>query len=205
VSFKVQVLGKARKALEAAHARVALRRCTEVGPLTRVVGRVIVVNHGSIRLGSRVRLTGRPVPIELAALEGASLVVGDGTGMNRGVSICAANSISIGRRCGIGNDCLIIDTDFHQVGDHSQTQPGDAAPIVIGDKVWLAARTVVLKGVTIGEGAVACAGSVIATSVPPYTMVGGSPARVIKRLEAPGAAPSAVPMAESSAQVAERL
>jgi acetyltransferase-like isoleucine patch superfamily enzyme len=173
---------RASKVRQAAWARLALRRCTEVGSLTRVKGRVLVVNDGHIRLGSRVMFWAFPTPIELAAVHGGYLSIGDGTSLNRGVCICAQQSVAIGRNCGIGNDCLIIDTDFHQVGDLGTFRGDVAAPIVIGDDVWLAARTVILKGVTIGDGAVVCAGSVVATSVPPHTMVGGSPARVIRRV-----------------------
>jgi acetyltransferase-like isoleucine patch superfamily enzyme len=174
---------------EALWARLRLRRCTEVGMLTRLSGGVIVRNHGALRLGRRVKLCGKPVPIELVALPGAELTIGEGTSINRGVSICAQRSIRIGRNCGIGNDVLIFDTDFHGIGDHFQAR--DAAPVTIGDDVWLAARSMVLKGVTIGDGAVVCAGSVVATNVPAYAMVGGVPARVIRRLNvAPEAASS---------------
>jgi acetyltransferase-like isoleucine patch superfamily enzyme len=151
------------------------------------------------------------VPIELVALEGAELSIGDGTSINRGVSICAQKSIRIGSNCGIGNDCLIFDTDFHRVG-HQQSRAADASPVIIGDNVWLAARAVVLKGVSIGDGAVVCAGSVVATNVPPYTMVGGVPARMIRKLTpaegapelliAPGQPALAGP-AEATAEVAD--
>lgn len=172
-------LGKAREAL---WARLRLRRCTEVGALTRLSGGVIVRNRGTLRLGRRVKLNGRPVPIELVALSGAELCIGDGTSINRGVSICAQRSIRIGRDCGIGNDVLIFDTDFHTADDLARVP--EAAPVTIGDGVWLAARSIVLKGVTIGDGAVVSAGSVVATNVPPHTLVGGVPARIIRRLEA---------------------
>jgi acetyltransferase-like isoleucine patch superfamily enzyme len=181
---------KAVKAGQALSARIALRRCTEVGALTRLRGGVIVVNHGTLLVGQRVRLDGMPVPIELVALRGATLSIGDGTSINRGVSICAQQSIKIGRNCGIGNDCLIFDTDFHALGDDSRRS--DASPVTIGDKVWLAARSIVLKGVTIGDGAVVCAGSVVATNVAPYTMIGGVPARVIRKLTPAEGAPAVV-------------
>jgi acetyltransferase-like isoleucine patch superfamily enzyme len=167
---------------QVAWARVALRRCDEVGTLSRLRGRVVVRNSGTIRIGSRVRLWGEPVPIELSAVYGGELLIGDGTSINRGVCICARAAVHIGRDCGIGNDVLILDSDFHQVGHHHGPTSDVPAPVVIGDRVWLASRSVVLKGVTIGEGAVVCAGAVVATSVPPYTMVGGSPARPIRRL-----------------------
>ncbi len=176
-------LAKARQAL---WARIRLWRCTEVGALTRLNGGVIVRNEGTLRLGRKVKLHGRPVAIELVALPGAELTIGDGTSINRGASICAQSSVRIGRNCGIGNDCLIFDTDFHGIGDHFQAR--DAAPVTIGNDVWLAARSMVLKGVTIGDGAVVCAGSVVATNVPAYAMVGGVPARIIRRLTPPDGA-----------------
>lgn len=181
------VLSTAAKAWQAMQARIQLRGCTEVGALTRLNGGAIVVNAGTMRLGRKVKLNGRPVPIELVALRGAELLIGDGTSMNRGVSICAQKSIRIGSNCGIGNDVLIFDTDFHAVGDVNHAT--DATPVVIGNNVWLAARSVILKGVTIGDGAVICAGSVVATNVAPYTMVGGVPARVIRKLTPAEGAP----------------
>ena len=177
-------LAKARQAL---WARVRLWRCTEVGALTRLNGGVIVRNEGTLRLGRKVKLHGRPVAIELVALPGAELTIGDGTSINRGASICAQSSVRIGRNCGIGNDCLIFDTDFHEVDD--RTRVPDAAPVTIGDDVWLAARCIVLKGVTIGDGAVVCAGSVVATNVPARALVGGNPARLIRRLDPAEPAP----------------
>lgn len=53
-------------------------------------------------------------------------------------------------------------------------------PVVIGDDVWIGFRSIILSGVTIGRGAVVAAGSVVTKDVPPYTIVGGNPARVIR-------------------------
>ena len=58
-------------------------------------------------------------------------------------------------------------------------QPNEAKPIRIGNDVWIGAHAVVLAGVTIGEGAVVGAGAVLKDNVPPYTIVGGVPAKVI--------------------------
>ncbi len=171
----------ARKLVEVARARIALRACDQVGSLVRLRGRVLVTNRGTLRIGARVKLHGLPSPIELTAAEGGELVIGEGTSINRGVCVCARASVRIGRRCGLGNDVLILDSDFHRVGDLASVSDVPA-PVTIGDGVWLAARAVVLKGVTVGEGAVVCAGAVVVTSVPPYTMVGGSPARPIGRV-----------------------
>jgi maltose O-acetyltransferase len=66
--------------------------------------------------------------------------------------------------------------------DHDLQDPGFAGrlgPITIGDRAWLASRSTVVRGVTIGEGAVVAAGAVVTQDVPPWTVVGGVPARKI--------------------------
>jgi acetyltransferase-like isoleucine patch superfamily enzyme len=55
----------------------------------------------------------------------------------------------------------------------------------VGDGSWLASRVVVLPGVTIGEGAVVCAGAVVARDVDSHTMVGGVPAKLMRKLDGP--------------------
>jgi acetyltransferase-like isoleucine patch superfamily enzyme len=182
------LLAKVGKAWEVARARVKLRACTEVGAFTRLRGSVLLENRGVLRLGDHVKLFGRPTPIELVALRGAELSIGDGTFINRGVSICARKSVRIGANCALGNDCLIFDTDFHNIGDGFRNE-AEGFPITIGDNVWLAARSMVLKGVTIGDGAVVSAGAVVVSDVAPYTVVGGVPARLIRKLTAAEGAP----------------
>lgn len=162
--------------------RWLLRRCTRVGPLSLVVnGRVIVDNQGEINLGNRIRIRAIHLPVELAALPGGTLTIGDRTFINSGVSICAQKSVTIGENCAIGNMSLIMDTDFHTPGDH--TSWPEARPVVLEDDVWLGARVTVLKGVTIGRGAVVAAGAVVTKNVPPRTVVGGVPAKFIRHLD----------------------
>lgn len=159
------------------------RRCTSVGRWVRVHGRVLIENGGEIRLGSRVRIRGTHLPVELAAMPGGLLEIGERTYINSGASVCAQKLVRIGARCAIGNMTLIMDSDFHDTSDH--TAPAVPRPVVIGDDVWLAARVTILKGVTIGHGAVVAAGAVVTKDVPPRTLVGGVPARVIRSLEGP--------------------
>lgn len=171
------------KAVEMLRARYGLRRCDSVGKWTRLEGRVIVNNRGTIRVGERVKIRASHVPVELGALPGGVLEIGDRTFINSGTSICAQKSVVIGRGCAIGNYTLIMDSDFHTPGDHTQWPV--AKPVVIEDDVWLAARVTVLKGVTIGRGAVVAAGAVVTKDVPPHTLVGGVPAKVIRALDVP--------------------
>jgi acetyltransferase-like isoleucine patch superfamily enzyme len=154
------------------------RRCTSLGRFVQIEGKTIISNAGTLRLGERVRIRGTHVPVELASMPGGRLSIGDGTFINSGVSICAQESVEIGRNCAIGNYTLIMDTDFHAVGDHRL--PGKCSPIVIEDDVWLAARVTVLKGVRIGRGAIVAAGAVVTRDVPADAIVGGVPARILK-------------------------
>ena len=168
------------KVLSVVRANIALRRCTSHGRLVQLQGKLIVANEGIMHLGDRVRIRGVHVPVELASMPGGELRIGSNVFINSGTSICAQGLVSIGSNCAIGNYTLIMDTDFHDVEDHSKWPK--AAPVIIEDNVWLAARVTVLKGVTIGQHAVVAAGAVVTRDVEPYTLVGGVPARLIRRL-----------------------
>jgi len=62
-------------------------------------------------------------------------------------------------------------------------EPPSAQPVILEDNVLIGANAVVLEGVKIGEGAVVAAGAVVIEDVPPYTVVAGTPARVIKKID----------------------
>jgi acetyltransferase-like isoleucine patch superfamily enzyme len=74
-----------------------------------------------------------------------------------------------------------MDSDFHDVNNHF-SEEGKTDAVIIHDNVWIATKATILKGVTIGEGAVIGACSLVIKDVPPYTVVGGVPAKVIKNL-----------------------
>lgn len=157
-----------------------LRKC-ERGRWVRVQGRVIVNARGAVRIGQFCDIKGHRAPTQFSVSRNASLDIGDDTFINTGTLVSATRSITIGRGCRIGNDVLIMDSDFHNV-DSRDAEP-KSADIVIADGVWLAARVTVLKGVRIGEGAVIAAGAVVTKDVPAYTLAAGVPARVIRRLD----------------------
>ncbi|MBJ7289900.1 acyltransferase [Williamsia sp.] len=119
-------------------------------------------------------------------LAGAAIRIGNDVGLS-GTSICSASSIIIGDRVLVGADVIICDTDFHPIDSSSRRyspiptpESGDA--VVIESDVFLGARSVVLKGVTIGASSVVGAGSVVTKSVEPYSIVAGNPAKVIGRI-----------------------
>ncbi len=160
------------------NARWQLRRCTSVGQLPRVWGRVRVENRGRILIGARVRIRAVPWASELATTQDGTLEIGESTFINAGVSIFAGNHVRIGSHCEIGPGVLIMDNDFHIAQDPERRPPSQV--INIGDRVWIGARAILLKGVTIGDAATIGAGSVVTSDVPPQSVVAGVPARVIR-------------------------
>lgn len=111
--------------------------------------------------------------------EGASLTLGDGAFVNSGARISSNTSVTIGRGCMFGFDVVILDDDYHRVVIGGAPRPSQA-PIRIGDNVWIGARAMVLKGVTIGPGSIVAAGTVVTEDVPPNSLVGGSPMKVLR-------------------------
>lgn len=127
---------------------------------------------------------------------GASLIVGDRTfiGGKSMFSIC--ESVTIGSDVMMSWGCTIADHDSHSLDFHHRSQDVENwldgrkdwtyvrnAPVVIADKVWIGFNCSVLKGVTIGEGAVVAANSNVTRNVQPWTLVAGNPARVIRQLD----------------------
>src|SRR4051794_33066236 len=106
---------------------------------------------------------------------GATIVIGDRTYLNRRCEINCFERVAIGADCAIGWDVQITDSDYHHLdGDLG------VAPVSIGERVWIGARSTVLKGVTVGDGAVVAAGSLVTRNVPARALVAGTPARVVR-------------------------
>ena len=163
-------------------ARLWLRRA-RLGRRVRVRGRPLVEGLGTIVIEDDVAIWSHLARTQLSAGPGATLRLGAGTFVNTGASISARASVDIGRRCQIANHVAIMDSDFHGLIERDKPEP--PAPIVIEDDVWVAVRATVLKGVRIGRGAVVAAGAVVVSDVPPYTLVVGVPACVVRTLRAP--------------------
>lgn len=157
-------------------AAIALRTAT-TGARTRLWGRCEVA--GRVSIGDRVRIIGRPGIVRLLAGAHGAIEIGDETFLNHGVAVSATDRVTIGARCQIAPDVMIMDDDHHHVALASRLTAPAAAPVKIGDDVWIAARSIILKGVSIGDGSVVAANSVVTRSVPPMSIVGGVPARVV--------------------------
>ncbi len=165
--------------LQVMRAKWQLRQATSVGTV-RLTGRARVINFGTITFADRVLLDGGTVRLEFAAFDGGTLSIGEGTYINYGTNISATRSVTIGRRCSIGQYCIIMDNDYHGLVARNDRPPG--RPVVIEDNVWLAARVIVLPGSRIGQGSVIAANSVVRGEIPPLSLAAGSPAKVMRTL-----------------------
>lgn len=127
--------------------------------------------------------------------------IGDRTFIGGGKFICI-EGISIGNDVMFSWGCTVIDNNAHslisaerkddvidwkrgldsgKIGFYKNWENVERKKIIIKDKAWIGFNSIILKGVTIGEGAVVAAGSVVTKDVPDYSVVGGNPAKVIKQ------------------------
>jgi virginiamycin A acetyltransferase len=102
------------------------------------------------------------------------------------------NPISIGKFCSVAPETTIWESlhDMNRItsyyifttvfGEPKERDVVSKGPICIGNDVWIGTRAVIVSGVTIGDGAVVGAGSVVTSDIPPYAVVAGSPARVVR-------------------------
>lgn len=158
-------------------------------PFVRVGGNMSLISIGArFKAISRMRDNSIGVPHRVVirtVAPGAKIVIGDDVGMS-GCVIAAAKSVEIGNRVLIGSGALIVDSDLHPLDPVMRRErpwsKGACAPIVIGDDVFIGARAIVLKGVTIGAGSVVGAGAVVTHDIPPGVVVAGNPAVIMKQV-----------------------
>jgi len=116
----------------------------------------------------------------------AELTIGNNVGISQTAIICH-KKIIIGNEVKIGGGVKIYDTDFHALDPEIRNSNADldhkvTAPVIIGNRVFIGAYSIILKGVVIGENSIIGAGSIVTKSVPPNQIWAGNPAKFIKEL-----------------------
>jgi acetyltransferase-like isoleucine patch superfamily enzyme len=137
----------------------------------------IIKKNAEIRIGERTSLWPN---VKLSCVgnpgEIARLTIGNKCSIGDRTEIHCGNSIAIGDEVLIAWDCNILDRDYHATcGDFDRTKP-----VSIGNRVWIGCRSIILKGVTIGDGTVIAAGSVVTKDIPSNTLAAGNPAKIKK-------------------------
>lgn len=119
--------------------------------------------------------------------QGAELTIGNYCGISNTILHCY-NYIKIGNYVNIGAGTIIFDTNFHSTYWQDRTdrsidiQNAKTAPIYIGDYVFIGARCIIGKGITIGDKSIVAAGSVVTRDIPTGEIWGGNPAKFIKKI-----------------------
>lgn len=103
--------------------------------------------------------------------------------VNSPLFVDAAAPVTLGDGVSVGHHSVLVTTDHAVGGADFRAGEIQVAPITVEDGAWIAAGVTLLPGVTVGAGAVVAAGAVVTKDVPPHTLVGGVPAKFIRRLE----------------------
>lgn len=150
----------------------------EMSAINSIKGKFIVelFPKSSLRVGTFLMCAG---PCYIKCTEDAQCKIGKKVFANHNCSITCVEEITIGDYCNIANNVVIVDHD-HRIGEYGVEEGLDSTPVHIGNNVWIGANAVILRGVSIGDGAVIAAGAVVNHDVPAYEIWGGVPARKMK-------------------------
>ena len=172
---------------------------------------LIVSNDVALLAGAHCQNTGAPQMVEigthctigclLQALFGGRIAIGNNTYIGTQTIIQSKESVSIGNNVMISNNVLIVDNNNHPIEPEMRLKMSacedfmndelwswkyaESKPVIIEDNVWIGRDSRILKGVTVGKGSIVALGSIVTKDVPPYTIVAGNPAKVVKHLTPP--------------------
>ena len=183
-------------------------RCEQVGKNLHLWFLPHVTGPARIYVGDDVKIFGH-VSVMSGGQYNPRLEIGNGVNLGHNVTITVNKEVVIEDECNIASGVRIVDSDAHPRNTEDRVKglpppPDEIKPVRICRRAWLSADCMIMKGVTVGEGAVVGAGSIVVTDVPPYSIVMGNPARVVVKdirvTQAPAApatppAPSAPPVA----------
>src|SRR5258707_888835 len=172
-----------RAEFEGFHLRLLIARIL-LAPLPIHVGgrlRGAILRLAGFQIGRGPIFAGTPI-ITLADNHYKNLLIGEGCWFNIACLFDLGAQIRIGNKVSMGHGVLIL-TRSHEVGTSEQRALTLLVkPVNIGSGVWLGSRSTILPGVTIGDGAIVAAGSVVNKGGPPQTLVAGVPARIVRKI-----------------------
>ena len=177
-------------------AKWMFKRHSKMGDKVAVFSSSKCINRSKDRnriiIGSNANIYG-----ELIADMNGKIKIGDNFFFGVKSIIGASKNITIGNCVIISNDVMIFDNNNHPIepkarermskngfdNDNWSWKWAKSAPIVIEDIVWIGQYASILKGVTIGKGSIVAKHAVVTKDVPPYSVVAGNPARIVKTLD----------------------
>lgn len=139
----------------------------------------VIGDNSHVRIGPRCAINGF---IALLSPAGSTLLVGaDTTMVQVSIQLHEPGQIVFGADCMVSSQAYVSLSDIHPIYDRATGQRVNvAADVVIGDHVWLGLRSMIMKGATIGDGAVVAAGAILSGPAPANAVMAGIPARVVR-------------------------
>jgi acetyltransferase-like isoleucine patch superfamily enzyme len=199
----MQILSKVHRLLRDPYRAVARNKNVRIGDSLLGAGFGVRIdvprNDVVLTIGDRCILVNQFV----FESDRGKITVGSGVFINAGTMVLSRSLVEIGNHVTIAWGCVIYDHNSHSISYLDRVKDQDqqlidfptgslcahkdwsnvaTAPIRICDHAWLGFDVLVLKGVTIGEGAIVGARSVVTKDVPPWTIAAGNPARVVKEI-----------------------
>jgi len=158
-------------------------RCASIGRNVALDGLPFVQGHLEIHVGNDVYLGGRLDILSGRFIENPRLIIKDGAELGWNVRLTVNREVIIEERARVSFDCRISDSDGHPReadlrAQNAPVDPRDIRAVRICRDAWIGNGTHIMKGVTIGEGAIVGANSVVISDVPPYSLAMGNPAEV---------------------------
>lgn len=130
-----------------------------------------------VSIGENVKIVG-PLKIDVCS----NLKIGDNCWIGRNLTVMGNSDVVIGDNCDLAPDVYFV-TGTHEIGDFKRRAgKGYCQPINVGHGCWIGVKAILLAGVNLGDGCVVAAGSVVNKSVENNLLVGGIPARTLKKL-----------------------
>jgi acetyltransferase-like isoleucine patch superfamily enzyme len=158
-------------------------RCASFGKNVTIDKLPFVSGHVEIHIGDNVRLGGHITIMSGGIFDRPRLVIKDYAEIGWNVTLVVNREVIIEEHARVSFDCRVSDSDGHPREADLRARnvppdPRDIRPVLIRRDAWIGNGSHVMKGVTIGEGAIIGANSVVITSIPPYALALGNPAEV---------------------------
>ncbi len=161
-------------------------RCASIGRNVSIDGLPFVTGHCEIHVGNNVYLGGKLDVLSGRFFEQPRLMIEDWVEVGWNVRFTVNKEVIVEEHARISSDCRISDSDGHPReadlrAQNAPISPKDIRPVRICRDAWIGSGAHIMKGVTIGEGAIIGANSVVITDIPPFALAFGNPAEVFFR------------------------
>lgn len=149
----------------------------------------LILGYGTIDVGDNVTIGGNVTFIaSYKARQNPTITIGNNVYIGYATLLSCADNITVGNNVRIAEGCRIFDNNNHPIDplERMNNEPvgdQDIAPVFLEDCCWIGSHAAILKGVTVGMGAIVATGAVVTKNVAPMTIVAGNPAAVVKQIK----------------------